>query len=479
MARPKSSKPKLYRRGSQGNYCFRRFVNGKDREINTGCADIRQAEAFRKNYVEAEITAGTELRHGACASRAADTVIQTITGREWTRLTFEEGYRIYREHTPDYSDLSPDYRTHFENIFRHFGKWCRETNLRYMDEVTQSEALRYSKMIWERGSSEATHDSYIKALSKIFSTVDVITNLPNRNPFHGKIVKRRRQGLVSDGTHQPFEPDMLNAVMKEAATAGQDWFDFFLVGLHTGMRAKDAALFQWSWIHGDVIEFMPYKTRRYRIVARVPINPELQQMLTRRRTTQTGSPFVNPVIAAYRQSSDWITKNSQIIIDKALGVEKTKVFVNEHRKRRSCILSFHSFRTTLMSLLAERQIPYRDAMEIFGWHSMEMVQVYEKMLERAKGERDIRNRNAFASLYELSKASDNVTVAFPLKPSKESLERLIPIYSNVAIGKIFGISDVAIKKWLDKFGLKREKRIESPDLSEEEIQKIRAELQAA
>ena len=66
-----------------------------------------------------------------------------------------------------------------------------------------------------------------------------------------------------------------------------------------------------------------------------------------------------------------------------------------------------------------------------------------------------------------------------LYPTKEALEKLLPSYSNIAIGKIYEISDVAVKKWLDKFGLKREKRIESPDLTEEEIQKIRAELQAA
>ena len=479
MARPKNLKPKLFKRGTRGNYCFRRSVNGKDREINTGYTDLRQAEAFRRRYIETEIAAGAEFRRNNNAARAATTVIQTIVGGEWKRPTLEEGYRIYVDHTPDYGDLSPDYRTRFEGIYKNFSKWCHEQNIHYMDEVSQSEALRYSKMIWEQRCSEATHDSYVKTLSKIFSTVDVIINLPNRNPFHEKIIKRRRKGLISAGTHQPFEPYMLKAVMEEASKAGQDWFDFFLVGMHTGMRAKDAALFQWSWIHGSFIEFMPYKTRRYRIIARVPINPELQKMLIRRSATRTDSPFVNPVIAAYRESSDWITKNSQNIIDRALGEETTKVFVDDHRKQRSCILSFHSFRTTLMSLLAERQMPYRDAMEVFGWRSMEMVQVYEKMLERARGERDRRNKDAFDGLFELHNASAGIAVSARLRPTKEALEKLLPTYSNVAIGKIYEISDVAVKKWLDKFGLKREKQILSPDLSEEEIQRIRAELQVA
>ena len=109
-----------------------------------------------------------------------------------------------------------------------------------------------------------------------------------------------------------------------------------------------------------------------------------------------------------------------------------------------------------------------------------MLKIYEK---RYSYNSDARDREKLASLQKLNVLSESVqgiTPALPqLRPTKEALEKLLPTYSNVAIGKIYEISDVAVKKWLDKFGLKREKQILSPDLSDEEIQRIRAELQAA
>ena len=36
MGRKKTLTPTLYKRGANGNWCFRRLINGKDKEINTG-----------------------------------------------------------------------------------------------------------------------------------------------------------------------------------------------------------------------------------------------------------------------------------------------------------------------------------------------------------------------------------------------------------------------------------------------------------
>ena len=80
----------------------------------------------------------------------------------------------------------------------------------------------------------------------------------------------------------------------------------------------------------------------------------------------------------------------------------------------------------------------------------------------------------------LSASMENIVPATPkLSPTKDALERLMHHYSNVALGRIYDMSDVAIKKWMDKFGLVRPHRVLSPELTEDEILKIRQELQAA
>ena len=61
------------------------------------------------------------------------------------------------------------------------------------------------------------------------------------------------------------------------------------------------------------------------------------------------------------------------------------------------------------------------------------------------------------------------------QPDKEQLQRLVDQYSNITIGKIYGVSEAAVRKWMDKSVL-RTRRIESADISASEIERIRKEL---
>lgn len=60
-----------------------------------------------------------------------------------------------------------------------------------------------------------------------------------------------------------------------------------------------------------------------------------------------------------------------------------------------------------------------------------------------------------------------------IRPNSEILAQLMQSYSNSTIAKIFGVSDVAVKKWMNKFGLKREGRVINAGIDEEAIQRIR------
>ena len=67
MSRKKTLTPKLFQRGANGNWCFRRLVNGKDKVINTGTMVRSEAEAFVKQYVALEIEAENKMRRGELA----------------------------------------------------------------------------------------------------------------------------------------------------------------------------------------------------------------------------------------------------------------------------------------------------------------------------------------------------------------------------------------------------------------------------
>lgn len=109
-----------------------------------------------------------------------------------------------------------------------------------------------------------------------------------------------------------------------------------------------------------------------------------------------------------------------------------------------------------------------------------MLKIYEKKYNFNSHIRDREKTQSVEKLDVLSASMENIVPATPkLSPTKDALERLMRHYSNVTIGRIYDMSDVAIKKWMDKFGLVRPHRVLSPELTEDEILKIRQELQAA
>ena len=134
MPRKKSLTPRLYKRGVNGNWCFRRFVNGKDKEINTGTPVKPEAESYAKQYVRLEIEAENRERRGELAVKTAQTIMMTVRGEGVERLTFEEGFRIYLDTMDNFTELSERYRMIFTSTCRKFFSWCQGRGLRYLDE---------------------------------------------------------------------------------------------------------------------------------------------------------------------------------------------------------------------------------------------------------------------------------------------------------------------------------------------------------
>ena len=188
------------------------------------------------------------------------------------------------DHSPDYEDLADTYKKSHEATCTQFSEWCCSKGITHMHQVDKSIALRYAKYYWDRGITVATFNNQIKFLSRLFETVDRIANLPNRNPFHAKIVKRKEQPLISDATHQPFEPKEIDAIIKEAATRGQDLLDLFIIGSQCGFRLGDCCLLKWINIDNGYIEILPMKTEKAGKTARVPITPALDESIPQKVT---------------------------------------------------------------------------------------------------------------------------------------------------------------------------------------------------
>ena len=314
MPRPKSKTPKLDRKGPDGEWFFRRTVNKERGTHYTGTSDYQEAVAFRDRFIASEVV-GTELitRKRQNAIKVIRNLAEVIDGLEIPRLTFQEGFDYWLKKNPEQLDNSTRLQEHVRSNFAHFKVWCESKKLKYMDEINNDIAGDYALELWNGNIRGTTFNRKINLLSNIFRCVSVNHQLPNGNPFHPDIIKRKPKSDGSESTHMPLEPHMLDAVMKAAADHGQDWIDLFTVGASIGARLKDCCLLKWEHVDFKTgfIEFHPQKTMRTGATARIPISGNLMELLQRRMQNRT-SPYVYPVIS-YEESKKEAYKKCKAI----------------------------------------------------------------------------------------------------------------------------------------------------------------------
>lgn len=482
MARRKKSEPKLpklIQRGKAGNYSFRRKIGEKDKWFSTHTSELKEAKAFTRKFLEAEFTTEQKSRREKLPQKLALTFAEAFKDTDDVFTPVATAHDIWIDHYPKYSDLSDATQDYYDTMFKRFSEWCEKENIEYLENVDNAVAIRYSKNLREAGLTGRTFGAHIKHLSQVFCCLDSLNLLPHINPFGHENIPRVKKNEEQTQGFQPLEEDFLQEVIKTSGEYGRDYRDLMIIGSQTGMRLKDAALLRWESIKDGFIEIMPYKTAKSGNIARPPVTPVLRNILAE-RSEDTRNEYVIPDIAEhYQRNKHYVTKQVKAIFEAALGDEKSTVASakdNPNRKRGATIYGFPSFRTTFMSLLASKDVSSRDAMKMLGWESMEMIRVYEKMLEKAQREYELRAKELVNSIKEL-KVEIPEPAKKKLQPTKAALETLIAEYSNRTIGEIYDISETAVRKWMKKFGVTRGQRIISADVSEADILAVRQKLE--
>jgi integrase len=470
--------PKIFKRGKKGYYYFRRYIKGKDKWICTQTSDQKTAIEFTSNYIDAETVTSAVQKNDTNARKLSHAFVETLTNKPQGFTSFEDAYQVWIDHFTHFCDLSDKTRKHYKTIFDAFMAWCKEHDVEYIEAVDSSVAIRYSKYLWEHGNAGSTYNAHIRHLSRVFRKIDSTEGLTNHNPFNHDNIPRIKKKMLGTIGHEPLEPDMLEAVLNEAAKAGRAYRDLFIISSQTGMRLIDAALLKWKSIDKDFLEFKPKKTLKSDNTARVPISAVLRQTIEDHK--EESKVYIIPEIAEhYIKNPDYVVKKCRTIFINALGEDKINISAAnmKHRKQAAVIYSFHSFRTTFMSLLASKDVSTRDAKLMMAWESSEMIDVYEKMLNKARSDSDARTMTLVNSIDELDyKIPEVVIPPTKLKPTEKALKDLVAKYNNTNLGEIYGFSEAAVRKHLKKHGIVREQHIASVDMTEAKILEIRKDL---
>jgi integrase len=177
----------------------------------------------------------------------------------------------------------------------------------------------------------------------------------------------------SEAARQPFDLEQVKALLRAASG---DWRGAIMVALYTGARLADVANMRWESVdlQNKWISFRASKNKQ-RI--KLPIHDALQDFFLELPAPDSGRAFLFPSLAGKSTGG----KSGLSMAFKRI-MERAKVRGEVARERmgekgRSVnTLTFHSFRHTLTSIMANAGVPVEVRQKFTGHASAEMNQHY-------------------------------------------------------------------------------------------------------
>lgn len=243
-------------------------------------------------------------------------------------------------------------------ILKKFLEWgAKEHGVAMAEDVTFDAALSYADYMKRKLKlKDKSRKEYIGNLSAIWNGVGAIRDL--RNPW------KNIRPAVRDGVrHGAFTREQERAVLAAAKKCPVPlWYEASLIARWTGLRKVDVSRLEWKDVDLErgVIHTRPHKTEAYGIEVDVPMVPELWDMM--RRLYRKGRKHVLPTFAkAYPNAPDGYGFAEVL---KAAGVTDPTI-------------TFHSWRHTFRTRLAEAGVPDDLAKRLGGWTVDATVQRYD------------------------------------------------------------------------------------------------------
>ncbi len=347
-------------------YCAYRLPNGKRVFRSTKQRNRKGAEEFcrKLEYASRESKAGrlTESR----ARELIGEIVEHASGEPLIFYTVEDWLRdwLKGKHAAKAEGTFLKYEHTIEGFLTSLGERAK----RNLNQISPRDILRFRDAQIADGKHPRTCNFAVKHL---------------RMPFN----VARRQGLIThnpaeavemlpvdaESTKQPFDLEQVAALLRAAEG---DWYGAIMVALYTGARLQDVTDMRWESVDlpNRWISFRAGKTNQ-RI--KLPMHDALLENLLELSAPDSSKAFLFPSLAGKRTGGkSGLSMAFKRIMERA-GVRGE---VARERKgdagRTVNTLSFHSFRHTLTSLMANAGVPVEVRQKFTGHASAAMNQHY-------------------------------------------------------------------------------------------------------
>ncbi|MBA3833567.1 MAG: site-specific integrase [Chthoniobacterales bacterium] len=354
-------------------YCAYRLPSGKRGFKSTKQTNHQKAMVFCRTleYASRESKAG-RLTESRVQELISEIVLQT-TG-EPLRFYSAEGWLrdwLKGKEVAKSEGTTKKYKHTIESFLQSLGERAK----RNINQISPRDIQRFRDAEIEAGKHPRTCNFAVKHL---------------RMPFN----VARRQGLIThnpaeaiemlqtdnESTRHPFDLHQVSAILEEAAKikvgkpthTSRDWQGVIMVAFYTGGRLQDVTNLRWESIdlENKWIAFRAGKTRQ-RI--KVPMHDSLHDFLLELPAPDNVKAFVFPALAGKRAGG----KSGLSMAFKRI-MERAKVRGEVARERTGKAgrtvntLSFHSFRHTLTSIMANAGVPIEVRQKFTGHASADM-----------------------------------------------------------------------------------------------------------
>ena len=358
--------------GSPHWFAFYRGADGrrKKKALAVRADEVPRTHA-RKLADELERTsrkARVGLLTEAGAREAVSDMLQLVTGR---RLVFHSVEGWLRDWLADKTATKTPstgraYRCAVESFMDHLGERVRLG----IEMVTPGDVRIFRDSLVKAGSLPQTANNYVKIL---------------RIPFG----RARKQGLIPANpaeavdslptvraVRDTFTAEQVRTLLDTAEREGlQDWVGAVLMGIHTGQRLTDVTTLRWANVDlaASLLSLTQRKTKHK---LTLPLHPELSEWLLAQPTAEKNSDPLFPTLAGRGTGgAHGLSGRFAALMEKA-GIRSPLARDGSEGGRKLSALSFHSFRHTFTSLLANRNVSPEIRRQLTGHQSEEIHRLY-------------------------------------------------------------------------------------------------------
>ena len=328
-------------------YCAYRLPNGKRTFRSTKQTDRRAAEEFCRKLEYASHESKAARLTEARARELISEIVEQATGEPLRSYTVEDWVHDWLQGKKSTKAESTYLR--YANVLNGFVASLGQRAKLNVNQIAPRDVWRFRDAQIAEGKNPSTCNDAVKIVRMAFTAA-------------------RRQGFVThnpaeavemlpedrESVKQPFTVEQVQAILR-AARGG--WPGAIMVALYTGARLQDVADMRWESVdlQNKWIAFRVGKTKQR---LKLPMHEALHEFLLELPAPDSGKAFLFPSLAGKRTGG-----KSGLSMAFARIMERAHVRGEVARERKGekgrtvNTLTFHSFRHTLTSIMANAGVP--------------------------------------------------------------------------------------------------------------------------